>query len=368
MPLSKIQGINGQVTPNFGRRNLIINGAMQIFQRGSQTGLTNAYTGVDRFKFISNGGSVVTGTQGGTSVSTPANGFPKSLHIDVTTADTSVGVADYALVRTTLEGQDLQNLKYGTSSAETVTLSFWVKSPKTGTHWVELFTFDGSKFNSASYTVSSANTWEKKTLSFVGETATAIADDNTAGMLVQWWLLAGSNYTSGTHPGNTWHTTTANRVPGQVNAMDSTSNNFYLTGVQFEVGSAATEFEHRSFGEELQLCKRYFQKTYPLGTNPATATENAWAWYGTDYNLGDTGTFQTQGIRFETEMRAAPTMTLYDGQANSGKCTRYRVGVGPSHNQASNADLITAKNFRHFGQGTSGTGNIAFHYTAVAEL
>ena len=240
-----------------GRKNIVINGAMQIAQRGNQTGLTNAYTGVDRFKFLSNGGSVATGKQGQSS--TPENGFPKSLNIDVTTADTSVGAGDYALVRHTMEGHNLQNLKYGTSSAETVTLSFYVKSPKTGVHWVELFTYDGSKFNSASYTVSSANTWEKKTLSFVGETATAIADDNTAGMLVQWWLLAGSNYTGGTHPGNTWHTTTANRVPGQVNVMDSTSNDFYLTGVQLEVSNSASDFEHRSFGEELALCQRYYQ-------------------------------------------------------------------------------------------------------------
>jgi len=142
MPLSKIQGINGQVTPNLGRRNLLINGAMQVQQRGDQTGLTDAYTGVDRFKFLSNGGSVVTGKQGGAGVSTSENGFSKSLHIQVTTADTSVAASDYALVRQLIEGRNLQQLKYGTSSAETLTLSFWVKSPKTGVHWVEIFSFD----------------------------------------------------------------------------------------------------------------------------------------------------------------------------------------------------------------------------------
>lgn len=306
MPLSNIQTISNQVVPNLGRRNLIINGAMQVAQRGSQTGLTNAYTGVDRFKFLSNGGSVATGQQGGNSVSTPENGFPKSVNIDVTTADTSVGAGDYALVRTTLEGQDLQNLKYGTSSAETLTLSFYVKSPKTGVHWVEMYAYDGSKFNSASYTVSSANTWEKKTVSFVGETATAIADDNTAGILVQWWLVAGSTYAGGTHPGNVWHTTNANRVPGQVNVMDSTSNNFYLTGVQLEVGDTATDFEHRSFAEELQLCKRYFQILFDKGHQ----------YHANAGFIYQTNSASTQ-VHFPVEMRTDPAATRVGTLENS---------------------------------------------------
>ena len=281
---------------NLGRRNLLINGAMQVQQRGDQTGLTDAYTGVDRFKFLSNGGSVVTGKQGGAGVSTIANGFPKSLHIQVTTADTSLAAGDYALVRQLIEGRNIQHLKYGTSSAETVTLSFWVKSPKTGVHWVEMFTFDSSKFNSASYTVNSANTWEKKTVSFVGETTAAIADDNTTGILVQWWLVAGSTYSGGTHPGNVWHTTHANRVPGQVNVMDSTSNNFYLTGTQLEIGSSATNFEHLQFTEDLQNCMRYYYQSN----------------YGAQFTTGDLY-FGRNGyvmyISFPTNMRANPSVT-----------------------------------------------------------
>ena len=305
MPLSKIQDIGNQVTPNAGRRNIIINGAMQVAQRGDQASLTNGFTGVDRFRFISNGGAEVTGKQGGSSVSTPENGFPNSLHIDVTTADTSIASGDYALVRTIFEGKNLQNLKYGTSSAETLTLSFWVKSPKTGTHWVELFSYDSSEKNSALYTVNSANTWEKKTVSFAGLTTTAIPNDNTAAILVQWFLMAGSSFTSGTHPGNVWHNTTANRLPGQVNAVDSTDNNFYLTGVQLEVGSAATEFEHLSFGEDLSLCQRYYWKhtAEDYGVNQGATTSALSQW----------STTSADGLmNFPVEMRAKPSGSYSD--------------------------------------------------------
>ena len=135
-----------------------------------------------------------------------------------------------------------------------------------------------------------------------------------------------------------------------------------------EVGSVATPFEHRSFGEELALCQRYFQKTYEYATAIGTNTEVGWAWYGTDYNVGITSTFQSQGIRFETTMRNPPTLVSYDAPGTSGKCTRYRVGAGPGHDAAATMDLISTKSFRHFGAGTAATGNIAFHYTADAEL
>jgi len=327
-----------------GRKNLVINGAMQVAQRGDQTGLTNAYTGVDRFKFLSNGGSVATGKQGGSGVSTPANGFPNSVHIDVTTADTSVGAGDYALIRQLIEGRNVQHLKYGTSSAETVTLSFWVKSPKTGVHWVEIFTFDSSKFNSASYTVSSANTWEKKTVSFIGETTAAIVDDNTAGMLVQWFLMAGSNYTSGTHPGNTWNTTDANRLPGQVNVMDSTSNNFYLTGVQLEVGDSASDFEHRSIGEELSLCRRYYQINYA-------------SWYGV---AQATGYFVSSNITYVPPVRANPTVAQqsFDGSGSGGRFT----------STGATSSTITGTNI--YSSPTSAGGNSGYvaTWSADAEL
>ena len=284
-----------------GRRNIMYNGAMQIAQRGDQTSLTNGYTGCDRWKFDRSGSSaVVTGKQT-SSGNIPENGFPNAVHIDVTTADSSVSAGDLVLLRQYIESQDLQHLKFGTSSAESLTLSFWVKSSKTGTHWVEIYAYDANKVNSASYSVSSANTWEHKTVTFVGETSTAIPNDNTHGIVVQWWLKAGSTYAGGTHPGNVWHLTNANRVPGQVNVMDSTDNNFYLTGVQLEVGDSASDFEHRSVAEEFALCQRYYIDI----ANSVDATFGIGSLYTASVVYGS--------LNFPHQMRANPTLIMTTG-------------------------------------------------------
>ena len=242
-----------------GRRNLAYNGAMKISQRGTQTGQTgSSYTACDRFLTSESGAAVTTSTQ---ETDVPSGqGFANSLEIDVTTADASLAASDNFLIIQRLEGQDLQHLLYGTSSAKDLTVSFWVKSPKTGTHILELRHNDATYFNSQAYTISSANTWQKVTLTFSGYTTTAFDDDNDHSLSINWWLMAGSNFTSGTLNSNTWHNTAANRAVGQVNCVDDAANNFYLTGVQLEVGSVATEFEHRSFGEELALCQRYYRR------------------------------------------------------------------------------------------------------------
>jgi len=242
-----------------GRRNMIINGAMQVAQRGtSQASITSTgYYTIDRWQVAITNGGTWTMSQD-TDVPT-GEGFANSLKMDCTTADTSFGASDSLYVRTKLESQDCQNMKKGTSSAEKVTLRFWVKSSKTGTHIVELLDNDNSRFVSLAYTISSANTWENHTLTFPADTTGAFADDNGVGLGIHWYMGAGSNISSGTL-GTTWHTTQANRVAGQVNLADSTDNNWYLTGVQLEVGEQATPFEHRSFGEELALCQRYYTR------------------------------------------------------------------------------------------------------------
>jgi hypothetical protein len=140
-----------------------------------------------------------------------------------------------------------------------VTLSFWVSSPKTGTHIVELVDQDNSSRHiNKSYTISTANTWEKKTITFAGDTTGAFDGDNGRSLDLNFWLAAGSTYTSGTLQTSWGADTNANRAVGQVNTMDNTSNNFYLTGVQLEVGSVATPFEHRSYDEDLLRCLRYY--------------------------------------------------------------------------------------------------------------
>ena len=277
-----------------GRRNLAYNGAMKISQRGTQTSQTgSSYTACDRFLTSESGAAITTSTQ---ETDVPSGqGFANSLEIDVTTADASLAASDNFLIIQRLEGQDLQHLLYGTSGAKEVT---WVKSPKTGTHILELRHNDATYFNSQAYTIASANTWQNVQLTFAGYTTTAFDDDNAHSLSMNWWLAAGSNFSGGTLNSNTWHNTAANRAVGQVNCVDDEANNFYLTGVQLEVGSVATEFEHQTFGEELALCQRYYQ-SIDTNTNQALA-------FGTRQT--------TNTVRFSiptpVTLRASPSITI----------------------------------------------------------
>jgi len=238
--------------------SLIINGDMAVAQRGTVTGVTSEYGGADRYQFARSGAAIVTLSQ---DTDVPSNqGFTSSQKIDVTTADTSLAAGDYALIRQKIEAQNLQHLLYGTSGAKKVTLQFWAKSPKTGTHIVEIYHGDSGYHNSQSYTIATADTWQKVTMTFDGYQTTAINNDNGIGLMIHWWLAAGSDFSSGTLSSNTWQNTSANRAVGQVNVMDSTSNNFYLTGVKLEVGTTATDFKHESYGDNLAKCQRYYQR------------------------------------------------------------------------------------------------------------
>tara|TARA_R100001509_G_scaffold107318_4_gene63763 strand:- start:228 stop:1334 length:1107 start_codon:yes stop_codon:yes gene_type:complete len=246
-----------------GRRNLIINGAMNVSQRYEatpQTGLTGANSRyvADRFNFVHNLTSAVF-----TAEQEPdaPDGFKNSIKLTCTTADASLDAAEYGQVNYKFEGQDLQSLQYGGSSAKSVTVSFYVKSSKTGTYICRLFTPDHSfRANHVSYTINSANTWEKKELKFVGDTSAGITSDHTEGLRLTWWLLAGSNFNSGTslNPANSWGAyVSADSAVGNVNLADTVNATWQITGVQLEVGNVATEFEHRSFAEDLALCERY---------------------------------------------------------------------------------------------------------------
>ena len=284
-----------------GRRNLIINGAMQVAQRGTVTSAAGKYGGADRYQFAAAGGANSTLSQD-TDVPT-GNGFSSSQKVDVTTAGNMSGSGHYAMIRQKIEGQNLQHLLYGTSSAKKLTLQFWVKSPKTGTHIVELYHGDVNYFNSRQYTIASANTWQKVTLTFDGYQTTALNNDNGIGIQLAWWLAASATYNSGTHSDNTWHNDATKRAVGQVNVFDDTANNFYLTGVQLEVGDTASDFEHRSFGEELSLCQRYFQQFAG-----ETGVGSAYTGIAVGHRSSATRTFFFKQL--SVEMRTPPTLTL----------------------------------------------------------
>ena len=296
-------------------RNLIINGAMQVAQRGTQTNQTTAYTACDRFQFAVVGAAVITSSQDTTVPS--GQGFSNSLKLDVTTADSSLAASDFAFLRHKIEAQNLQHLNYGTSSAKSLTLSFWVRSSKTGTHIAELRHDDATYFNSQAYTISSADVWQKVTLTYDGYVTTAINNDNGAGINVNWWLAAGSDYSGGTLSSNTWQNTSANRAVGQVNVMDSTSNTFYITGVQLEVGETATPFEHRSYGDELRRCQRYYYASSIEGYTwaPNTSLHNAAS--------------MARVVAHPVILRANPTLTYQF--TDQDQCDNNGVGATNAH-------------------------------------
>ena len=242
-------------------RNIIINGDMSIAQRGtSATGIgngDNGYHTVDRFKFSEAGSPTAEFTMSQETDVPTGQGFAKSLKWNCTTAQASLGASDRLTFTQSFEGQNLQYLKKGTSSAESTILSFWTKSTKTGTYICELRDLDNGRSISKSYTINSADTWEKKTIAFDGDTTGTLDNDNASSFSVTFWFGAGSNFSSGTL-NTSWNALTdANRAVGQVNLADSTSNEWYVTGIQLEAGSQASDFEFLPHDVNLRRCQRY---------------------------------------------------------------------------------------------------------------
>ena len=242
----------------FPYRNLIINGAMQVAQRGTSTASITSGSNyvVDRWKFQVN-------TQGTWTMSQEddaptGSGFRKSTKLLCTTADASPAAGDYVLFNQTLEGQNVQHIKKGTASAEQLTLSFWVKSNVTGTYIVELRDQDNTRQVSKSYTISASGVWEYKTITFPADTTGPLDNDNNLSLFPIWWLGAGSNFTSGSLA-TTWASgTDANKAVGQTNLASATNNYWQITGVQLEVGATATPFEFKPIDAELAQCQRYY--------------------------------------------------------------------------------------------------------------
>jgi len=321
-------------------RNVIINGAMQCWQRATASTTTaNGYSTVDRWKHFESGAGAYTTEQ---STDHPT-GTGYSLKFQVTTADTSIAAGEYAFTETNLEGQNLQQLQYGTSTAKNVTVSFWVKSNKTGIYCVALYKHAGAGtayMYRKEYTISAANTWEKKVVTIsptAGSTALitasagAVPNSNAMGLSLVFGLAWGSNY-HGTD--NTWQTGSGYGTSNQVNWMDSTSNNFYLAEVQLEAGTEATPFEHRSIGDELARCQRYFYRMAGSGIH-----------FYADYYSNDT--FVTKEP-LPVEMRVAPTITTNGTGGTSGTAFDYvNLGATPT--------LGSEKNHVHVYRGVAST-------------
>ena len=298
---ASINGSNISTQPSF--RNLIINGDMKIAQRATSAtaSVDNAYKTLDRWKTNFSSGAFTSEQYSMSSSELQTTGFSKAIKYACTTAVASPSASDFVLVRTPLEAQYLQHLQYGTSSAKTVTLSFWIKSNITGTYGISLWKPDNtSSIIVDSITISSANTWEKKTVSFVGDTANGVIDDdNGEGLRVSIALMLGTDRVA---TAGSWMAYAGDfGVSGNANFMSSTSNTLYLTGVQLEVGENATPFEYRMYSTELALCQRYYQ---PVNAIAGTASNT---------------TALSTNISFVVPMRATPSISvesvlkLYDG-------------------------------------------------------
>ena len=257
-------------------RNLIINGDMSIAQRGtsvSSLSSSNGYQTNDRWFVRNNGVGAFTLSQDSDVPS--GQGFGYSMKWNCTTADSSLASSDFLYIAQRIEGQNLQHLKYGTSNAETMTLSFWVKSTVTGNAVVGLYSADSGKDQRFLYTINSSNTWEKKTIQFSGNTSDAFDNDNNQSLQLLFQLCAGSDRTSGSLH-NTWTTsTTASEAGGHtLNIASSTSNTFYLTGVQLEVGTSASDFEFLPYDVNLRRCERYTRRLGDGLWGKASSTTN----------------------------------------------------------------------------------------------
>jgi hypothetical protein len=314
-----------------GRRNLIINGAMQVAQRGTSATSVNSsgYYTVDRFSFTE--GSAGNGTVTMSQENDAPEGFGKSVKFAVTDAATLSG-GQNVLLRTRLEGQNLQQLKYGTSNAQSITLSFWVKSSLTGTYTVG---FNSHNTTASSgiryfkgYTINATNTWEYKTLTIPAQTTNTIDSNKSQGLDLEWMLDSGPDDI--VSPSTAWaNTGIFAGVTNQVNFMATSGATWQITGVQLELGKVATPFEHRSYGEELAACHRYFQKLLCSGSstrqmigaghyNTSTALVVPYQHYGGVMRGNPTGTLSALNLFDLEPFDSTPTAVSIDVPTNKG--------------------------------------------------
>jgi hypothetical protein len=337
-------------------RNVVINGAMQVAQRGTSTAsiTASAYYTADRFATANT--TLGTWTQSVEADAPTGSGFRNSLKMLCTTADASPAAGDGLRIDQNIEGQNLQQFLKGTASAKQFSVSFWVKSNVTGTYIVWLYDEDNSRHVAASYSVLVSATWEKKTITFPADTTGAFSNDNGRSLYLSFWLGAGSNYTSGTLA-TTWASyTAANAAVGQTNLAAATSNYWQITGIQLEAGSVATPFEFEDYGVTLAKCQRYFQTisskdagdSYIVGFGPA----QAWG----------AGSVSGAQAMLPVPMRSTPTLTVSGTGAQV-----YSPNQGGFSNATFSLGTSTVHAIAVSATGMSGltTGNMYYLFTSA---
>ena len=358
--------LQGAAASPYVLKNRIINGDMVISQRNGTSSVTptnGAYT-LDRWTFQVSQASKLTSQQNAGSV-TPPVGFKNYLGITSSSAY-SVISSDFFAVTQRIEGYNIADLGWGTANAKTVTLSFWVRSSLTGTFGGSLWNNAGDRSYPFTYTISSANTWEQKSITIAGDTSGTWNTTNETGISVNFSVGSGSSL-SGT--AGAWASALYTSATGATSVVGTNGATFYITGVQLEQNTSATPFERRLYNQELANCKRYYEKSYDYSVVPATTT-NVGRW-----NAGGSATGQTTGyisgghVVFQVEKRAIPTVTSYDAAGNSGKCTRFTLGGADSNNQSVTvADAATNGWFPYANSGATNDSGCGVHWVASAEL
>ena len=324
-------------------RNIVQNGSFQVAQRGSSfttgTGNFSIYT-LDRWKIATYATDQLNLTVTQEPMNQAVPGFKNYIKVSPNAAETALASDEYTNLRHSIEAQDLQQLCYGTSSAKSLTLSFWVKSNTTGTAGITFNKHDATSYYiTRTYTINSADTWEKKTVTIPGLTPSGIANDNGIGLNVYWFLSAGSDYTSS--DSTSWVTTADSKYAygHAINLTDSTSDYLALAGVQLEVGDVATDFEHRSYGDELIRCQRYYQKI--------------------DYQVGSGSSgnrvYYYSNIPFKTEMRDGPSLADHSAfDSDSGNFVTYQDGDYTTQTNGCTLDAATTSQVTvHGGTGST---------------
>jgi len=299
------------ITNNLSNRRININGAMCVNQRGDSTGnASSGYYGPDRFETSRYGGTF---SHSAASSGSTLPEFPKCFRMDCTSAASAPSGSQEIKIGYNIEGQDVQHLQYGSSSAKSTTLSFYIRSNKTETYTVWYYRPDGARQNAVNFSVSSADTWEKKTITIDGDTTSAIANDNTSGLKFEFVLSTGTDYKSGSALNGSWaNLVSATRYVGNTGTFgQSTDDVVDITGIQFEVGSVATDFEHRSVGQELALCQRYFYKIVGQDSDMAA--------FGFNHSASD----HYFNIEFPVSMRDYPT---YTGSSTDARIFTNNIG------------------------------------------
>ena len=279
--MSQTKVSNTFIDNNRPFRNIVINGDMQVSQRGDSTGVNSTgFYGPDRFKlFTADNAGAFSVSQSGTA---PGDfGLNYSYKLACTTADTSVAASEYVFLQTSFETQNLQHLRKGLSDAKKLYLSFYAKADASLTYVVEVYDNEHDRVQSQTFAVTTS--WQRFTFEIPADTnGETLANNNTAGISVHWWLHGGSNYTSGTLSGSWANRTNTNRAAGIGSVLASTDREFYLTGVQLELGGVS-DFEHVPHDVQFQRCQRYFQKwqadqTYDQMGEGAAWSDTAFIW------------------------------------------------------------------------------------------